>query len=1114
MDEQRLAEYFSLIQRLLGCPSGEEEEVLATDSHLIDQGLVAVMKVVAEQMIAAHLEQLLAQWQQLNNQVFELYHQGKFSEAVTLAEQALTLAESLYQGDHPDVASSLNNLAGLYQSHGRLSEAEPLYDRALGMYERLFDGDHPDVASSLNNLALLYYSQGRLSEAEPLYDRALGMYERLFDGDHPDVASSLNNLALLYYSQGRLSEAEPLYDRALGMYERLFDGDHPDVASSLNNLAGLYYSQGRLSEAEPLYDRALAMRQRLFNGDHPDVAQSLNNLAFLYQSQGRFSEAEPLYKGALEMRERLFKGDHPDVASSLNNLAALYNSQGRLTEAEPLYKGALEMRERLFKDDHPDIASSLNNLASLYQDQGRYTAAEPLYNRALKMLQSLFKDDYPDVRLLSLNNLASLYYSQGRYIEAETLYDQVLAMWQRLFKDDHPHVALSLNNLAYLYQSQGRLAEAFQLMQQAIQVENNLIRRNFAYSSEWDRLNYLHTIEDNYHRFLSLVCNHLCDSPAAVQTALDVVLQRKCLTGSALAAFNYAMYSDRYSHLKEKFERFRSLKEQIIHLTFNPPLPKPQETEEELDSRKTTHQKQLSDLETECEWLEKELAKQVPEIQLQEQISDRKAVALELPTGSALVEFVRLNVFDFPTNKWQPAEYIAFILPSQQPDAVEMIKLGDAEHIDNLIRIYRETVTSINQLGDLGLLRKKSPKNQPKSYIVAGIKLRQKIYDPLLQSAFFQNQPNLKHLYIAPDDSLNLVAFENLPLNETDNQLVRDCYTISYFSVGRDILRRKIPSKPAATPALIIANPNFDLGKPSELHHEPNVIANEVKQSQADEITSIPFAITDKNNATKNALISTLAGTYFQPLPATKFLGEIAAKALGVESYFQDEAVESKLTAGKCPRVLLIATHGYFVESKTIDNSHLNRFCDREINDPMMRSLLAFSGANNWLSGGQPHPTAGKGILLAQEVANLDLWGNELTILVACQTALGDTKAGEGVFGLRRAFPAAGSQTLIISLWSVPEKASMLLMQRFLDSLKEDNIGRADALFEAQNYLRNITIKDLQKSDLGLDVLTELVNFGHLSFEDNNQPDFQPLKHPYFWGAWVCQGETDGFKLE
>jgi tetratricopeptide (TPR) repeat protein len=385
--------------------------------------------------------------------------QGLYQVAEFWYQQLVKVCQTLFTGDHPNIATSLNNLALFYNSQGKYSEAEPLYLNALEMKRRLFTGDHPDVATILNNLALLYHNQGKYSEAEPLYLDALEMRKRLFTGDHPNVATSLNNLAILYHNQGRYSEAEPLYLEALEMRKRLFTGDHPDVASSLNNLALLYKSQGRYSEAEPLYLEALEMRKRLFTGDHPDVASSLNNLALLYKSQGRYSEAEPLYLEALEMRKRLFTGDHPDVASSLNNLALLYKSQGRYSEAEPLYLEALEMRKRLFTGDHPYVASSLNNLAVLYDSQGKYSETEPLYLDALEMRKRLFTGDHPYVAD-SLNNLASLYDSQGRYSEAEPLYLDALEMRKRLFTGDHPDVAQSLNNLAFFYYSQGKYSEA------------------------------------------------------------------------------------------------------------------------------------------------------------------------------------------------------------------------------------------------------------------------------------------------------------------------------------------------------------------------------------------------------------------------------------------------------------------------------------------------------------------------------------------------------------------------------------------------------------------------------------------------------------------------------
>jgi hypothetical protein len=178
--------------------------------------------------------------------------------------------------------------------------------------------------------------------------------------------------------------------------------------------------------------------------------------------------------------------------------------------------------------------------------------------------------------------------------------------------------------------------------------------------------------------------------------------------------------------------------------------------------------------------------------------------------------------------------------------------------------------------------------------------------------------------------------------------------------------------------------------------------------------------------------------------------------------------------------------------------------------DPMLRSALAFAGANAWLQGKTLPNEAGKGLVFAQDVAALDLWATELAVLSACNTAMGDIKIGEGVFGLRRAFAVAGAKTLVMSLWSVPDRATALLMERFFTNLQQ-GLGRADALQDAQNYIRSITVKDLQQSSLGLAVLEELEKLlpQYYQFCQDNRP----LEHPYFWGAWVCQGDTTAMVL-
>ncbi|MBU7581390.1 MAG: tetratricopeptide repeat protein [Nostoc sp. TH1S01] len=100
-------------------------------------------------------------------------------------------------------------VATFYEGQGLYQLAENWYKECVNVCQALFLGNHPYVATSLNNLACLYNSQGQYSQAEPLLIEALAMTKRLFPGDHPNVAGNLNNLACLYNSQGQYSQAEP-----------------------------------------------------------------------------------------------------------------------------------------------------------------------------------------------------------------------------------------------------------------------------------------------------------------------------------------------------------------------------------------------------------------------------------------------------------------------------------------------------------------------------------------------------------------------------------------------------------------------------------------------------------------------------------------------------------------------------------------------------------------------------------------------------------------------------------------------------------------------------------------------------------------------------------------
>ncbi len=210
-----------------------------------------------------------------------LFTKGLFSKAEYWSRRALKIDEASFGPDHPNVATDLNNLAGLLRVTNRFSEAEPMMRRALKIDEKSFGPDHPNVAIDLNNLAQLLQDTNRLSEAEPMYRRALKICEASFGPDHPKVAIRLNNLAGLLRDTNRLSEAETMYRGALKIDEASFSPDHPNVATDLNNLAGLLQDTNRNSEAEPMYSRALKILEDSLGPDHPNTKTIRNNLQTL-----------------------------------------------------------------------------------------------------------------------------------------------------------------------------------------------------------------------------------------------------------------------------------------------------------------------------------------------------------------------------------------------------------------------------------------------------------------------------------------------------------------------------------------------------------------------------------------------------------------------------------------------------------------------------------------------------------------------------------------------------------------------------------------------------------------------------------------------------------------
>jgi hypothetical protein len=210
-------------------------------------------------------------------------------------------------------------------------------------------------------------------------------------------------------------------------------------------------------------------------------------------------------------------------------------------------------------------------------------------------------------------------------------------------------------------------------------------------------------------------------------------------------------------------------------------------------------------------------------------------------------------------------------------------------------------------------------------------------------------------------------------------------------------------------------------------------------------------------------------------LPGTKIEIESIDRILKtggyqVSPYTQRAASEAIVKSMKGPALVHIATHGYFQQD--VDQASMGVHEDNARNNPLLRSGILLAGASPTIKGEVlPNLESNdNGILTAYEAMNLNLDGTDLIVLSACETGLGDVRAGEGVYGLQRSFLVAGAKAIVMSLWKVDDAATQALMTNFYTNLAKGG-SKAKAFKQAQLQL------------------------------------MLKYKEPYYWGAFVMMGQ-------
>jgi CHAT domain-containing protein len=212
------------------------------------------------------------------------------------------------------------------------------------------------------------------------------------------------------------------------------------------------------------------------------------------------------------------------------------------------------------------------------------------------------------------------------------------------------------------------------------------------------------------------------------------------------------------------------------------------------------------------------------------------------------------------------------------------------------------------------------------------------------------------------------------------------------------------------------------------------------------------------------------------PLPGTKIEINaikpiLTAKGYVAKEYLADNATEKNVKGIINPKILHIATHGFFAKEidEDLETPVFGIEADKARENPMLRSGLLLAGSEATLNNENNRKSNEDGILNAFEVTNMTLDQTDLVVMSACETGLGDIKNGEGVYGLQRSFQVAGAKSILMSLWKVSDDATQQLMTAFYKNLAVSG-NRVQAFRAAQKAIK---IKYPQ---------------------------------PYFWGAFVLVG--------
>lgn len=837
---------------------------------------------------------------------------------------------------------------------------------------------------------------GKYDDAAKATARAVEIAEGALGANDPFVGHLCFELGLRLRSKGDYANADTDIQRAVDIERKAFGEEDPQTAQAVRAQGLMRVSHSDYAGALPYYQQALEIIERTLGRDDPQVALTLLDLSVAHTRRGDFETAISELERGRAIAEKTMGPEDSLTTRMEYNLGDAYLDLERYDQARVLMERVLAVFEKQLGPDHPNVAYPLQNLGIIARHNKQYDVALDYLWRSEKLREKALGPQHSLTATL-LVNIGNVYHDEGAYAKAMEVFQRALDVLEPARGPYDPAIIMTLANMSRTAAALDNTASSLEYQSRLDQLVDKSASLNLAVGSEREKLDFVETIARYTERSISMSVQLDPADEKSAEGAATAVLRHK---GRVLDALSDSLTALR-RHLKPEdqklLEDLSGATAELAKLALNG--PKKTAPEE--------YQKQFHALEKKKEQLEAAVSERSAGYYQPASSVTLAAIKAAIPENAVLLEFAQYRPFNAKAPDSAAAygapRYVAYVI--QKEGGIRYADLGEAAEVDSAVRSLREALGDPTR-GDAAQLARA---------------LDEKIFQPL-QGLIGGAQ----HLLVSPDGELNLIPFEALV--DRDKKFLVERYAVSYLTTGRDLLRMRVARASQGAP-VIIANPLF--GEPSE-----TLVASAGQP--------LPPSVNVRERHRSVTAAANLASVYFAPLPGT------AAEARAIQAFFPEaktlagnQASKKAIEQVDAPRILHIATHGFFLQDPPAAASPGPSSSQAALDNPLLRSGLALSGANLTKDSSED------GILTSMEAAGLNLWGTKLVVLSACETGVGKVKNGEGVYGLRRAFLLAGTESLVMSLWEVSDQATHEMMSAYYSGLKK-GLGRGEALRQAQ----------------------------------------------------------------